>query len=204
MILRVVALLSLALLAIAQYGTGVLLGTVADASGGVVPGARVIARNTETNEVREFTTDVSGNYQFNALPAGTYVITVTANSFKQTRVENLILRVNSQLRTDVALQVGTVTESVDVQSVAPLIQTDTAVVGTVVDNRTVRELPFNNRNFYDLVALTPGVVKVRGTSKLPAAVGVVVLPIWTVPVVDPPLPSVILLLFVTLPVKRIT
>ena len=166
MILRVVALLSLALLAIAQYGTGVLLGTVADASGGVVPGARVIARNTETNEVREFTTDVSGNYQFNALPAGTYVITVTANSFKQTRVENLILRVNSQLRTDVALQVGTVTESVDVQSVAPLIQTDTAVVGTVVDNRTVRELPFNNRNFYDLVALTPGVVKVRGTSSV--------------------------------------
>ena len=52
------------------------------------------------------------------------------------------------------------------EAIAPLIQTNTAVVGTVVDNRTVRELPFNNRNFYDLVALTPGVVKVRGASSV--------------------------------------
>ena len=92
--------------------------------------------------------------------------TVTANSFKQARVDNLVLRVNSQLRADVGLQVGTVSESIDVEATAPLIQTNTAAVGTVVDNRTVRELPFNNRNFYDLVALTPGVVKVRGASSV--------------------------------------
>jgi hypothetical protein len=166
MIVRLIPLLCLALVAIAQYGTGVLLGTVTDTSGAVVAGARVIARNVETNEVREFTTDSSGNYQFNALPTGNYVLTVTATSFKQARVDNLILRVNTQIRADVGLQVGTITESIDVQAVAPLIQTNTAAVGTVVDNRTVRELPFNNRNFYDLVALTPGVVKVRGTSSV--------------------------------------
>lgn len=166
MLFRLVSLLSVAMIATAQYGTGVLLGTVTDSSGGIVAGARVVSRNIETNEVREFSTDSSGNYQFNALPAGNYVVTVTANSFKQARVENLTLRVNSQLRADVALQVGTITESIDVQATAALVQTDTATVGTVVDNRTVRELPFNNRNFYDLVALTPGVVKVRGTSSV--------------------------------------
>jgi outer membrane receptor protein involved in Fe transport len=166
MFLRLASLFSLALAAMAQYGTGVLLGTVTDTSGAVVVGARTTARNVETNETREFTTDASGNYQFNALPAGNYIITVSAPSFKQARVENLTLRVNSQLRADVSLQLGTVTESVDVAAVAPLIQTNTAAVGTVVDNRTVRELPFNNRNFYDLVALTPGVVKVRGTSSV--------------------------------------
>src|SRR4051794_31436413 len=146
MIIRLAALLLLPLIAFAQYGTGVLLGTVTDTSGAVVAGARVVTRNIETNEVREFTTDSSGNYQFNALPAGNYVVTVTANSFKQARIDNLVLRVNSQLRADVGLQVGTVTESIDVEATAPLIQTNTAAVGTVVDNRTVRELPFNNRN----------------------------------------------------------
>ena len=166
MALRLVSLLCLALIANAQYGSGVLLGTVTDTSGAVVAGARVLARNVDTNEVREFTTDESGNYQFNALPTGNYVLTVTATSFKQARIDNLTLRVNTQLRADVGLQVGTVTESIDVQALAPLIQTNTAAVGTVVDNRTVRELPFNNRNFYDLVALTPGVVKVRGTSSV--------------------------------------
>ena len=75
MILRLASLLLLALIALAQYGTGVLLGTVTDTSGAVVAGARVVARNTETNEVREFTSDSSGNFQFNALPAGNYAVT---------------------------------------------------------------------------------------------------------------------------------
>ena len=74
MIIRLAALLLLPLIACAQYGTGVLLGTVTDTSGAVVAGARVVTRNVETNEVREFTTDSSGNYQFNALPAGNYVV----------------------------------------------------------------------------------------------------------------------------------
>jgi hypothetical protein len=129
MVLRLVSLVSLAVIAVAQYGSGVLLGTVTDTSGAVVAGARVVARNVATKEVREFTTDSSGNYQFNALPTGNYVVTVTATSFKQARIDNLTLRVNTQLRADVGLQVGTVTESIDVEAVAPLIQTNTAAVG---------------------------------------------------------------------------
>jgi len=149
-----------------QYGSGVLLGTVTDPSGGVVPSAKVEARNKATNETREFTTDDSGNFQFNALPAGTYSVLVTASGFKQSKFDDVLLRVNSQLRLDVPLQLGTAAESVQVHGETPQLQTNTAVIGTVVDNRTVRELPFNQRTFYDLVALTPGVIKVRGTSSV--------------------------------------
>lgn len=149
-----------------QYGGGTLLGTITDPTGGVVPGAKVVAVNLATNETREFTSDETGSYQFNALPSGTYRLTVTAASFKQAVVDDLVLRVNSQLRADVALQVGAVAESVEITAATPQLQTNTAVVGTVIDNRTVKELPFNNRNFYDLIALTPGVIKVRGTSSV--------------------------------------
>jgi hypothetical protein len=164
--LRLLLLFQITVCAWAQYGTGVLLGTVTDSSGAVVPGAKVTARNTETNETRETTTGDSGIYQFNALPVGKYELTVTAESFKQAKVSNLVLRVNSELRADVTLQLGAVSESVQVTSTTPQLQTNTAVVGTVMDNRTVRELPFNNRNFYDLVALSPGVVKVAGASSV--------------------------------------
>ena len=129
-------------------------------------GSEVVVRNLATNESRDFTSDEARNFQFNALPAGTYTLTVTATSFKQAKMDELKLRVNTQLRADIVLQVGAVSESIDVTATTPQLQTNTAAIGTVVDNRTVLELPFNARNFYDLVALTPGVVKVRGTSSV--------------------------------------
>ncbi|MBI3679448.1 MAG: carboxypeptidase regulatory-like domain-containing protein [Acidobacteria bacterium] len=150
----------------AQYGGGTLLGTVTDPSGAVVPGAKVVAKNTATNETREFTTDAAGNYQFNAMPSGAYIITVTCASFKSVTVPDLVLRVNSQLRADVTMQLGAVAETVEVAATTPQLQTNTAAIGTVVDNRTVLELPFNARNFFDLIALTPGVVKTRGASSV--------------------------------------
>jgi hypothetical protein len=150
----------------AQYGTGVLLGNVTDPSGAVVPAARVVARNLSTNESREFPTNESGTFRFNALPAGRYEVVITAAGFKQAKFDEVVLQVNSQVTLDATLQLGTAAESVDVMAIAPQLQTNTATVGTVIDNRTVRELPFNQRNFYDLVALTPGVVKVRGASSV--------------------------------------
>ncbi|HZO54198.1 MAG TPA: TonB-dependent receptor [Bryobacteraceae bacterium] len=150
----------------AQYGTGIILGTVTDPTGAIIPGAKVIAKDNSTNVEREVTTDESGNYQFNALAAGVYTVTVSAPSFKAATVRNVTLRVNSQLRADIAMQLGAVAEVVDVTATTPLLQTNTATIGTVVDNRTVLELPFNARNFYDLIALTPGVVKTRGASSV--------------------------------------
>ncbi|MCC6857401.1 MAG: TonB-dependent receptor [Bryobacterales bacterium] len=149
-----------------QYGTGTILGTVTDPSGAVVPGVAVKARNNATNESREFVTDSSGSYQFNALPSGTYTITATGPSFKTATVENLVLRVNTQVRADISMQLGVVAETVQVEATTPQLQTNTAVMGTVIDNRTMLELPLNARNFFDLVALTPGALKTFGTSSV--------------------------------------
>ena len=153
-------------LALAQYGAGTILGVIADPTGAVVPGAKVTARNQATNETREFTSDASGSYQFRALPSGTYTVTVTAPSFKTAATPDVVLAVNTQARVDFTMQLGVVAETIQVGAVAPQLQTNTAALGTVVDNRTVLELPFNARNFFDLIALTPGVVKVRGGSSV--------------------------------------
>jgi hypothetical protein len=164
---RIACFLGLSLASLhAQYGRGTILGTVTDSSGAVIPGILVTAKNLATNETREFTTDESGNYQFNALISGRYSITATGSQFKTTTVSDVDLRVNSQTRVDLVMQIGVVSETVAVQSTAPQLQTNTAVMGTVIDNRTIIELPLNARNFYDLVALTPGAVKVRGASSV--------------------------------------
>lgn len=145
-----------------QFGTGTILGTVADPSGAVVPDALVTARNNATNETRTFKTDADGAYRFSALLSGTYTITVTAPSFKAAVVSNVVLPVNTQVRADVTMQLGSVNETVNVQDVTPQLQTNTAVMGTVIDNRTMLELPLNSRNFFDLASLTPGALKISG------------------------------------------
>ncbi|MDX1978766.1 MAG: TonB-dependent receptor [Bryobacteraceae bacterium] len=160
------SLLICGLPAAAQYGRGVILGTVTDPSGGAVPGIRVTARNLATNETREFTTDDAGGYTFTALLAGKYEITAAGGQFKTTNVPDVELRVNSQVRVDVVMQLGALSETVVVQSTAAQLQTNTAAMGTVIDNRTMIELPLNARNFYDLVALTPGAIRVRGASSV--------------------------------------
>ena len=73
-----------------QYGGGAILGTVADPTGAVIPGATVTAKNAATNEVRTFTTDAEGFYRFSALPSATYTISVTAPSFRTAALSNVI------------------------------------------------------------------------------------------------------------------
>jgi len=158
--------LSFVIPCLAQYGRGTILGTVSDSTGAVVPNIKVIAKNKATNETREFVTDAAGNYQFSALLGGRYEMTASGSQFKTVTVPDVELRVNSQTRVDIAMQLGVVSETVSVQSTVPQLQTNTAVMGTVIDNRTMIELPLNARNFYDLVALTPGAVKVRGSSSV--------------------------------------
>ncbi|MEX2260774.1 MAG: TonB-dependent receptor [Bryobacteraceae bacterium] len=150
----------------AQYGTGTILGTITDPTGAVAPGVTVTSRNQATNEVRTFTSDATGNYQFNALLSGTYTITASAPSFKTASIPNVVLRVNTQVRGDIVMQLGVVADTVQVDATVPQLQTNTAALGTVIDNRTMLELPLNARNFFDLMALTPGTVKVRGGSSV--------------------------------------
>lgn len=151
---------------LAQYGTGAILGTVTDPTGAVVPNATVTARHTATNETRTFTTDPNGNFEFRAVLSGPWSVTATAPSFKTGTVQDVVLRVNTQVRVDIALQLGAVSETVQVVALTPQLQTNTAVLGTVIDNRTMLELPLNARNFFDLVALTPGALRTAGASSV--------------------------------------
>lgn len=149
-----------------QLGTGTILGTVMDSTQAVIAGVVVTARNDATNETRTFTTDAEGSYRFTSLPNGTYTITATAPSFRTATLSNVVLTVNTQVRTDIVMQVGNVSEKVEVEATTPQLQTNTASMGAVIDNRTMLELPLNNRNFFDLAALTPGALRTVGTSSV--------------------------------------
>jgi Carboxypeptidase regulatory-like domain len=149
-----------------QYGTGTILGTVSDPTGAVIPAVKVTVKNEATNESRDFVTDAEGFYRFSALQNGRYTITAAAPSFRTATIANLTLTVNSEARADIVMQVGNVTEQVEVQATTPQLQTNSAAMGSVIDNRTMLELPLNNRNFFDLAALTPGALRTVGTSSV--------------------------------------
>ncbi|HYM05156.1 MAG TPA: TonB-dependent receptor [Terriglobales bacterium] len=162
----VLGLLSFSATLLGQYGTGVVLGTVTDPSKAVIPGVQVTGKNQATGETRTFTTDSLGNYQLNALLAGTYTVTAQAQGFKTATIEGVVVSVNSQTRVDMVMELGSVNETIQVLATVPLLQTNTALLGTVVDTRTVLELPLNARNFFDLVALTPGALKAASGSSV--------------------------------------
>ena len=149
-----------------QFGTGTILGTITDPSNAVVPNVTVETKNIATNETRTFTTDEAGNFRFTALPSGTYTVAASGSGFRTATAQDIVLRVNTQVRVDIVMQLGTVSESVEVAATTPQLQTDTAALGTVIDNRTMLELPLNARNFFDLAALTPGALKTVGGSSV--------------------------------------
>ena len=135
---------------------GTILGTVHDQSGAVIRGAKVTARQVATGLVREETTNDAGEYLFAQLPVGQYELTAEAAGFKKIDKQNILLQVDDKLRVDLDMTVGAITETVAVEASAPVIQTDSATVGNVVDNKKVTELPLNGRNFLQLNLLVPG------------------------------------------------
>ncbi len=141
----------------AQQTTGTILGTVVDTTGAAVSGVSVRVLNLATNARRETQTDVSGNYTLPSLPAGNYKVTATAQGFQVQQVENLTLQVEQSARLDLTLQVGSITETVNVSGSATVLQTENASVGTVIDSAKIVDLPLNGRNFIQLAQLIPGV-----------------------------------------------
>ena len=148
-------------------------GAVTDASGAVVPGAKITARNEGTGLERKAEASDSGFYTVPALPVGRYSITVEASGFKKKTVTGLVLEVNQEARIDLPLEVGQVTESVTVAGSQALLQTENASVGQVIDNTYNTNIPLNGRDFSQLVLLTPGAVTRPGaaTSAQGAATG---------------------------------
>lgn len=141
----------------AQTTTASIIGTVRDASGGVIPNANIKAKAVATNQLREVNTDPDGNYILTNLAIGQYAVTVSATGFRTEVNEGITLQVAQRARLDVTLQPGSVTESVNVNAQVPLVNTEDAVYGDVIENKRVVELPLNGRNFNSLALLTPNI-----------------------------------------------
>jgi hypothetical protein len=156
-LLLVVAALLATSPALAQ-STATLQGSVTDAKGAVLPNATVVIKNKSTSAERTVQTDSEGNYQMAALPVGVYTVEVRLQGFKTGVADQVTLEVAKTAVQNFQLDVGAITEQVLVSSDVPVIETATTSVGTVINQRTVQEIPLNGRHFVDLGLLIPGSV----------------------------------------------
>jgi hypothetical protein len=136
---------------------GEVSGHVTDATGALIPGASLTLTNVNTNAARNVITTESGVYTFPSVPPGPYRLKTELPGFKTVLSEQFELQVQQALRLDVVLQVGQVSETVEVAATADLLQSETAAIGAVIENKIITELPLNGRQYLNLVALSPNV-----------------------------------------------
>jgi hypothetical protein len=153
----------------AQVTTGTILGTVRDPSGAAVPGAAVTLTDQGKGTSQAVTTDTQGSYIAPFLIPGTYEVTVEITGFRKHVRRGVVLQVNQRARVDVVLELGGMAETTEVVALAPLTRTDSAEIGEVIEERAVRELPLNGRNFATLVYLVPGVTPGQSGENLSGA-----------------------------------
>jgi len=149
----------------AQVHTASLTGLVADPTGAAISKASVKARNKATNIEQSVTSDASGYYTFASLPVGVYTLTVEFQGFKRAVREDVELEVGQKARLDFNMEVGAVSEAVMVTAHAPLLTTQEASTGGVIENKLISDLPLAARNWDDLLALVPGVQADRFTEQ---------------------------------------
>jgi len=147
-----------------QVGTGAIRGAVTDPSGAVVPSAAVSVKNLQTGVTAKVTTDTDGRYVAPNLPIGSYEIQVQAQGFETAVRQNIVLTVNEQREVNFSLVVGQMSQQVAVQENAAQIDTSTSTVAGLIDQKQMRDLPLNGRNFEQLIALTPGTVPVTNAA----------------------------------------
>ena len=157
--LRAVILFVLALnFAFAQVASSTITGTIQDASGAVIPGAKITITEKARATSREVTTNDHGEFSAPNLQIGQYTVTVTVPGFKTQVFNDIVLVVDKVLNLPVTLQPGVITESVEVTGGAPLIDTATSSLGQVIDNKKVNDLPLNGRNVWSLGLLSGNAV----------------------------------------------
>jgi hypothetical protein len=145
----------------AQVDTGAVLGTVKDPSGAVVPGAKVSLRNEGTSFTASTVTDQKGGYVFSPVKIGTYTVSAELRGFTKESRPRVNVNIQQQVVVDFTLQPGRVTQTVQVTTAAPLLQTQNASVGQVVGAREVNDLPLEGRNYTLLAQLVAGVTKTQ-------------------------------------------
>jgi len=146
----------------AQNTSGTITGRVTDATGASISGARVSIMNVGSGDKRNLTTDSSGNYTAALLLPGSYTVTSEKEGFKTQVRTGITLQVDQTVRVDAALEIGSTNERIEVTANALTLDTDSAAIGTVVDQRQVSELPLNGRSFVNLLFLEPGAVQTGG------------------------------------------
>src|SRR5215471_19164559 len=150
---------ALAAFAQSEIGGATLSGTVRDPSGAAVPNVKVTAKQTATGFTRIAQSSSAGIYSFTALPPGGYEVTAEAQGFKSTELKDITLAVGAVATIDLAMQLGTATETVTVAAESSGVETERSQTSTQVNSESVSELPINGRNFLDFTLLTPGVVR---------------------------------------------
>ncbi len=154
MLMVVVLLLTVA--ATGQSFRGGIQGTITDASGASVAGAKVTATNTGTGLVRDSTTDADGNYAFTELPLGNYSITATKEGFRTQTATNVQVEVEGPQRANLTLTPGRVDEKVEVQAEVPLVETTSNTLGGTLRAEDFTDLPVNGRDFMKMLTAVPG------------------------------------------------
>jgi outer membrane receptor protein involved in Fe transport len=144
-------------MAIAQVTTADLIGTIKDSSGAVVPGVTVALTNEATGVSRSTTTGGAGTYIFTSLQPGRYRLTAELPGFRKVERTGVELQVNQRAQIDLDLELGLVSESLLIEGKAPLLETQSSVLGSVIDEKQVQDLPLNGRNFVQLATLSSGV-----------------------------------------------
>jgi Carboxypeptidase regulatory-like domain len=152
-----VALILLSGLSLQGQTLGEITGQVGDASHAAVADSIVTLTNTATNAVRQANTNAEGLYTFGSVPPGAYRLKVEHPGFKTVTSNNVEVQVQQSVRLDFTLEVGQVTESVQVEASADLLQSENATVGTVIETKSITELPLNGREYLNLVTLSPNV-----------------------------------------------
>jgi hypothetical protein len=162
-------LCSLTPCALAQVTTGSILGNIRDRAGAPVAGAVVTITDTGKNTSTAYTTDDEGAYTAPFLIPGTYNVAVEAKGFKKSVTNNVVVQIDQKARIDFTLEVGALTEVTEIIASATLVKTESSELGEVIEQRAVRELPLNGRNFAQLVYLVPGVTPGQSGENLSGA-----------------------------------
>src|SRR4051794_19381615 len=150
----------LAFCAVAMHGqtanTGAIAGSVSDPSGALVPRAAVVIESEEKGERRDLATDAEGNFSVPFLTPGNYDLTVRAAGFEPFILNGVQVQITEVRRVQIQLALRGKKEQIAISSKAPLLQTENATLGRVIDRNTIEELPLVNRNLTEILGLTAG------------------------------------------------
>jgi len=142
----------------AQEVTAAINGTVTDPSGGAISGAKVTAKDLDRGTDYPTTTDTGGHYNLPRIPVGNYEVRVENPGFQAAVQSPIVLQLNQVAKIDFQLKVGNVNQTVEVTAAAPVLQTETTQLGTILDARTNTTLPLATRNYNQLTLLAPGAI----------------------------------------------